>query len=290
MPFTKIPKFIQIETTIACNATCWFCPQKHATRKPMFMKERLWKKIIDETRNLNMVYRPFILNEPFVDKRMEKVIAYIKEDKTAKVEFNSNAEALTPKRTDAIIELGVDIMRFSVDGLYKNTFDEARGISYDKVYENVRYFLDQANKSKKNIITEVRMIQLPGTEFEQKEFKKYWEAYNPTSVIFTPLYRYPWEGQEDSVQKPCLKILDQMFFYVDGRATLCCWDSKERQIVGDISKESVMEIWNGEIMQKCRNLLNRGKRDQIHLCSRCDAYENVSFNAYLDEKKSSASV
>ena len=49
MPFTKIPKIIQIETTIACNATCWFCPQKHATRKPMFMEEKNWKKIIDET-------------------------------------------------------------------------------------------------------------------------------------------------------------------------------------------------------------------------------------------------
>ena len=76
MPFAKTPKIIQIETTIACNATCWFCPQKHATRKPMFMEEKNWKKIIDETRDLGMIYRPFILNEPFVDKRMEKIIEY----------------------------------------------------------------------------------------------------------------------------------------------------------------------------------------------------------------------
>ena len=72
-----------------------------------------------------------------------------------------------------------------------------------------------------------------------------------------------------------------MFFYVDGRATLCCWDSKERQIVGDISTQSVMEIWDSEIMKKCRNLLDQGKRDDINLCSRCDAYENLSFDQYL---------
>jgi len=281
MPFAKTPKIIQIETTIACNATCWFCPQKHATRKPMFMEEKNWKKIIDETRDLGMIYRPFILNEPFVDKRMEKIIEYIKEDKTAKVEFNTNGEPLTPKRTDKFIELGVDIMRFSIDGFYKSTFNEARGISYDKVYSNVKYFLDQSNQSNKKILTEVRMIKLPGTDKEQIEFKNYWEQFNPNEIVFTDLYRYPWEGQESSIQKPCLKILDQMFFYVDGRATLCCWDSKERQIVGDISTQSVMEIWDSEIMKKCRNLLDQGKRDEINLCSRCDAYENLSFDQYL---------
>ena len=71
-----------------------------------------------------------------------------------------------------------------------------------------------------------------------------------------------------------------MFFYVDGRATLCCWDTKERQIVGDIKTESVMKIWESEIMKKCRNLLEQGKREEINLCSRCDAYEHTDFTKY----------
>lgn len=279
--YPKVPKIIQIETTIACNATCWFCPQKHATRRPMFMKEEVWKKIIDDTRDLGITYRPFILNEPFVDKRMANIIRYIKEDPTASVEFNTNGEPLTPKRTDEIIEAGVDLVRFSVDGFKRETFDEARGISYDKVYANVEYFIKAAHSADREIQTEVRMIKLPGTTEEQKEFYKYWQTYNPTSIIFTDLYRYPWEGQTESLNLPCIKILDEMFFYVDGRATLCCWDSKERQIVGDVTKEHVLDIWNGEVLNHCRALLDEGRREEILLCSRCDAFKNFDFEAFL---------
>ncbi|MBF0280295.1 MAG: radical SAM protein [SAR324 cluster bacterium] len=282
--YEKTPKYIQIETTISCNATCWFCPQKHATRRPMFMEEKVWKKIIDETRGLGVIYRPFILNEPFVDRRMAKIIRYIKEDATASVEFNTNGEALIPKRTDEIIEAGVDIVRFSVDGIDRKTFDEARGISYDKVYANVEYFIKAANESEREIQTEVRMIKFPGTEEEQKAFENYWKVRKPTSILFTELYRYPWEGQTEALNLPCLKILDEMYFYVDGRATLCCWDSKERQIVGDVKTEHVLDIWNGKIMKHCRELLDEGKRAEINLCSRCDAYEHFDFDRYFAEQ------
>ena len=280
IPYSKIPKYVQIETTILCDATCWFCPQKDATRQPNFMEDWVWKKIIDETRDMSVIYRPFILNEPFVDKRMVDVVEYIKQDSTAVVEFNTNGHPMTPKISDSMIELDVDLIRFSVDGYYKETFNEARGISYDKVYENVKYFLNEVNRLGKDIKTEIRMIKLPNTEKEQIKFKEYWEQYNPSEIIFTDLYKYPWEGQEKSIKKPCLKIIDEMFFYVDGRATLCCWDTNERQIVGDVKTESVMEIWESEIMKECRNLLEQVKREEINLCSRCDAYEHIDFTEY----------
>lgn len=279
--YAKKPQVIQIETTIACNATCWFCPQKYATRRPMFMEEWVWKKIIDESREMGIIYRPFILNEPFVDKRMVDIIRYIKQDKTAIVEFNTNGEPLLPKRADEIIEAGVDAVRFSVDGIRRETFNEARGISYDKVYANVEYFLKAARSASRPITTEVRMIKFPGTEAEQKEFVAFWEERKPTQIILTDLYRYPWEGQTEVVHKPCLKIIDQMFFYVDGRATLCCWDSKERQIVGDVKTENVLDIWNGEVLNQCREALDQGRREDIHLCSRCDAYKDFDFEAWF---------
>ncbi len=51
----------------------------------------------------------------------------------------------------------------------------------------------------------------------------------------------------------------------------------ERGLVGDVKTQSVLEIWNGPVMKAMRELLNRGRRDLIHLCSRCDAYADVKF-------------
>ncbi len=250
------------------------------------MEESVWKKIIDDTRDLGIVYRPFLLNEPFVDKRIPEIVRYIKQDPTAKVEFNSNGEALTPRKADEIIEAGVDLVRFSVDGIKKETFDESRGISYEKVYANVEYFIKAAKSADRDIHTAVRMIQFPGTEEEQKDFKKYWEAFNPSAVDFTQLYSYPWEDQTESICKPCIKIINEMFFFVNGQATLCCWDTEERGVIGDVNSQSVLDIWNGENMNYCRELLDKGKRSEIHLCSRCDAYKNLDFEAFFKKLES----
>ncbi len=282
--YDKVPRYIEIETTIVCNAHCWFCPQNNTLRQPSYMDERVWwKKIVDDTRGLGITYRPFLLNEPFMDRRMPAISRYIKADPTAKLEFNTNGEALTPKVADQMIDLGVDVMRFSIDGYQRDTFDESRGISYDKVYANVEHFIRAARESGKPIHTEVRMIRLPGTEAEQEEFRKYWEDRHPDSVVFTKLYRYPWEGQTEAVDLPCLKIADEMFFYVSGEATLCCWDSKNRAVIGDVRREHVLDIWNGEVMRRHRDLLDAGRRGEIHLCSRCDAYTGVDWSLWWQE-------
>ncbi len=278
--YKPVPTYVEIETTIMCNASCWFCPQKNSLRTPKYMEDKVWKKIIDDTRNIGAIYRPFLLNEPFADKRMTEIVSYIKQDPTAKVEFNTNASMLTPKVSDQLIALGVDVMRFSIDGFYRETFDESRGISYDKVYKHVAYFLQQCKKSKRDIATEVRMIKLPNTENEQIKFKEYWEKHQPDNIIFTDLYSYPWEEQSGPTNLPCLKIEKELFFYVDGTATLCCWDSIGRQIIGDIKTENALDIWNGVEMNRCRNLLDKGEREKLNLCSRCDAYTGTDFSEW----------
>ncbi|MDH5378054.1 MAG: radical SAM protein [Gammaproteobacteria bacterium] len=288
--YAKTPKYVEIETTIMCNAKCWFCPQKNTLRQPKYMEDWLWKKIIDDTRDIGAIYRPFLLNEPFADKRMPEIVRYMKKDPTAQVEFNTNGSMLTQKVADQILDSGVNVMRFSIDGFRKETFDESRGISYDKVYKHVRYFLEQVKSSGAPIHTEVRMIKLPGTEEEQKEFKAYWEQYSPDNIVFTSLYSYPWEGQTESTNLPCVKVKDEMFFYVDGTCTLCCWDSIGRQIVGDAKTENVLDIWNGQEMARCRELLDAGRRDQLELCKRCDAYAHYDFSNWegFDAKAAAA--
>ncbi len=274
--YKNAPEYIQIETTIVCNANCDFCTQKKVTRRPVLMEEKVWKKIIDDTRGLGITYRPFLLNEPFADNRMLDVCRYIKQDKTAKLEFNTNGSLLTPEKTDELLKIGVDIMRFSIDGFYEEKYNERRrGLDFKTVVKNTEYFCNSAKG--KNILTDVRMIAFPGSEDEQKLFRDKWEKI-ADKVEVTSLYRYPWEGQTEPVLKPCLKVRKEMFFYVDGTATLCCWDTNERAIMGDVKTQKALDIWNGDLIKKHRALLDNGERDKINLCSRCDAYKDAKFD------------
>ena len=285
MPLADQPRFIQLETVTKCNARCEFCPQHEIVRDPSRMPTDTWQKIVDDTRGLGITYRPFLTNEPFVDNRMPEIVRYIKQnDSTAHVEFNTNGELVTEKLAIELLEAGVDIMRFSIDGLSRETYEPSRvGINYDKVMERTQRFLQLWDEGgyRDKVFTEVRMIRVPENTHEVQAYEEFWGP-KCSEVLVTELYQWPWTGQkrEDVVMKPCLKVLDELFFYSNGNATICCWDVHERAVIGNVLDQSVQDIWDSYAAHCLRDLLNDGRRDLIHLCSRCNAYEGYDFSRF----------
>ena len=276
------PRYIQIETILGCDAECPFCPQKTIDRTPVVMSEATWKKIIDDTRGLGITYRPFLQNEALIDKRLAAIVKYIKEDPTARAEINTNGSLLDAKRGAALIEAGIDLVRFSIDAFSSETFAACRvGLDYRNVVDNVNRFVEAAAETRGKVVTEVRMIDLASSRHEQRDFIDYWSARADRALI-VPLYRWPWDEGVEMVRKPCLKMREEMFFYTDGRAVLCCWDIAARAVIGDVTKESVLEIWNGAVRREYAAFLSRGEREKILLCSRCDAYRDRHFDGFED--------
>lgn len=274
----SFPKYIQIETSIVCNSNCIFCPHKEMERGPDYMEDYIWRKIIDESRGREVVYRPFMINEPFVDLRMPEIIRYIKKDPTAKVEFNSNGNFHPKFNITAALEAGIDCIRFSIDGFKEATFKKTgRGGKLERIVSNVLGFIEERNRLKSSCHVEVRMIDMDITRPEQNDFLEFWRQYADEATI-TQLYDWPWTVQTGCLYAPCPKIKNEMFFMSDGRAVLCCWDAFARGIIGDVNTQSVEEIWLGNINQKFRQLLDKGERDKILLCSRCDAFKNYNFS------------
>jgi cyclic pyranopterin phosphate synthase len=285
MPYADRPRYIQLETVTKCNAKCPFCPQNEIVRDPARMPEATWKKIVDDTRGWGLIYRPFLTNEPFVDKRQPEIVRYIKQnDPTAKVEFNTNGELMTEKLAVELLEAGVDIMRFSIDGFSPATYEPSRvGIKYETVLERTTRFLELWDEGgfRDKVFTEVRMIEVPENRHEIEAYRDYWGP-RCSEVLVTQMYQWPWTGQkpEDVVLKPCLKVLDELFFYTDGNATICCWDVHEKAVIGNVLEQTVQEIWESYAASCLRAVLNDGRRDLIHLCSRCNAYQDYDFSRF----------
>ena len=237
-------------------------------------------KIIDETRGLGITYRPFLINEPLSDKRMGKIMEYIRKDDTARVEINTNGELMTEEMAHAILDAGIDVIRFSIDGFSEKSFSVARvGVDFERTVDRTLKFLKLAKRKGGAKRIEIRMIAMDVNKHEHEAYKKFWSDAGGIPII-TSLYRWPWEPGVTSVPLPCVKVLREMFFYVNGKATLCCWDSHERAVIGDVSKQHVLDIWRGAINQRYRALLAQGRRDEILLCSRCEAFKDRHFEGF----------
>jgi len=274
------PRFVQIETTLACNAECPFCTHATLTRKPRRMHEDVWKKIIDETSGLGITYRPFLINEPLSDMRLGEIMRHIRRDDTARIELNTNGELMKETRAREILDAGIDTIRFSIDGFSEETFSTSRvGLDYNLTVERTLGFIELAKKIGGAGKIEVRMIGLESSKHERQPFLDFWTKAGAEAMI-TDLYVWPWEPEVQPVQLPCKKVLQEMFFYVNGKATLCCWDSHERGVVGDVTREHVLDIWNGAVNTHYRELLAQGRRSEILLCSKCEAYKGHHFEGF----------
>jgi len=276
------PRYIQLETILGCDADCPFCPQKKIDRKPVIMPDSIWKKIVEDTRGLGITYRPFLQNEALLDKRLPQIVAYIKEDQTARAEINTNGSLLDERRSTLLIEAGIDLVRFSIDAFSPETFAMCRvGLDYQTVVDNINRFITLAGRQHGRVVTEVRMIDMDANRHEHEDFIDYWSERADRALI-VPLYHWPWDEGVEMVRKPCVKMREEMFFYSDGRAVLCCWDIAGRAVIGDVTKERVLDIWNGAVRRQCAEYLAHGEREKIPLCSRCDAYRDRHFDGFED--------
>jgi hypothetical protein len=179
-----------------------------------------------------------------------------------------------------ILDARIDVIRFSIDGFSEKSFSQSRvGVNYEKTVERTLKFIKFAKKNGGARRIEVRMIDMEINKSEQDAYKRFWADAGAVPII-TSFYRWPWEPGVERVNLPCLKVLREMFFYVNGKATLCCWDAHERAVIGDVTREHVLDIWNGAVNLYYRSLLAQGKRDQILLCSRCEAYKDRQFDGF----------
>jgi len=271
--YPPMPRVIQFETTTICGGNCPHCPQRSVKRAEPTMSIDLILKIIEGTKGTGTIYRPFIAGEPLADERMVDIVRMLKEDKTATVELHSNGLFLSSSTGMRLLDAGLDVMRLSIDGHWSETMEKARpGLDNRRVVRNAEQFLRYA-RDYPDVKVEVRMIaDYARDEEEKKLYRDHWEWRYGANVIFTSLYNWPWTGQAEHISASCPKINDEMFILCDGRVVLCCWDAQARAVIGDITNTSVLDVWNGKELARCRRLLDQGQRDQIELCSRCDAY------------------
>jgi len=94
-------------------------------------------------------------------------------------------------------------------------------------------------------------------------------------------YAHNWSGEfsagvEYSLTEPGERyhMCDHVYNYLavrwDGRVQGCCRDMLGNYVLGDLSRETLMDVWNGERMASLREALWNERYQEIELCRRCE--------------------
>jgi MoaA/NifB/PqqE/SkfB family radical SAM enzyme len=294
------PVRVQIQTIDRCNASCIMCPYSSRAKVSATntMDDALYIKILKDLRQAGSVRSIMLMlqNEPLLDARFSDRFRLVKEVLGRKVPIGTvtNGAPLTPSMIDWLSTSGIDLVHVSIDAIREDTYARIRqGLNYQRVVGNTISLAKRLGSGR----VSVRFLRQQDNEGEEQAFARFWRRQGINAVFMEPTNRAGslqsyerikkrharrWQKLIYPVLNQCIPAcplpFSNMSILSDGRVILCCNDWEPHDIVGDLSEQTVQEVWNGEKMNHYRQLLiTHLTKDSLVCadCSLCDHYWKI---------------
>jgi radical SAM protein with 4Fe4S-binding SPASM domain len=216
------------------------------------------------------------LGEPLLDPKIYQRIEYCERHNISTL-LSTNGTLLDEAAADRLLRSSIEHITLSFDGSTKESFEFYRkGARFEKVRDNFVRFarMKKERGSKMQIV--VQMVRMERNWNEVDDFTRFWTSIPGVDQVRikadeTNLMR-PDSGHEASEWKyPCLYLWrGPMYVKHNGDIYPCCQSYMlDGKPVGNVGRQSLAEIWNGEPMQVMRSMHSRGRAGEIDICSRC---------------------
>ena len=133
------PLKVQWDILWRCNSKCITCDRWQEIEGRTIMPMDREKKLLSELASLRTFSVAFSGGEPFLRKDIFELIRYAK-DVGLTTSINSNALLVKGPVADKIIDSGLDMIYFSLDGATEETNDYIRGVpgGFEKTFEAIK--------------------------------------------------------------------------------------------------------------------------------------------------------
>ena len=305
------PQSLVVEPTLLCNLKCLTCDAelRERTREQMTLAQ--FEHIIGQfpylqRLNIQGVGEP-IMNPAFFD--MVKAA----KSRGIYVYFNTNGTLLNQKRVERLVDAEPDLVRISVDGADRDTYEHFRvGARFDEVMENIRRVASSVTERttvgiwflamKENLHQLPLMPELArsvgvGNLFVQTLHSWGREELAQNVVGKMGISREKFLSMIDETRKKALEnnvvlnLVSDMFgqqekrlcpwpwfstyVTVEGHITPCCVQGANPEVIkfGNIHEESFKEIWNNKKYQAFRRALKSDRPPRI--CIGCPSFHST---------------
>ncbi len=273
------PLEMALELTNHCNLRCVMCPVPQMKRKRGYMEKEIFKKtVIELSKESGFLFLPQGFGEPLLHKEYYQLIGFAHDAGICPILVLSNGLRFEEEASYELMDL-VDAIVITIDGTTAETYESVRvNSSFKIVMENIHRFL-KIRGSKKTPRLVLRIIRMKATEAEIEDFRSQWSAKIGAGDIIQVADYNDWAGNvqdmainknsRQKVHRPCRMLWKNLTVYFDGRVSPCCYDSEGALVIGDVSRESLKDIWNSPRLRRLRDIHLKHEFSKIPLCSRC---------------------
>lgn len=285
------PASVQIQTIDRCNASCVMCPYSSSgkTAAANSMDDGLYRRILDEIREAGGVRSIMLMlqNEPLLDRKFADRVRVARQllGRGVRIGTVTNGAPLTAAAIEELAASGIDHVSVSIDAVREQTYARIRpGLDFRRIVANTVSLIGRLGPRR----VSVKFLRQRDNEGEENAFASYWRRQG-VRVVFSQLTnragslesyeriknRRPeaWKRLVHPVMSrlipACPLPFTSMNVLWDGRVITCCNDWGPRDTVGDLSRQTLRQVWKGDKINRYRHLLWTGQTAESPVCADC---------------------
>lgn len=262
----SFPREIFIDLTSFCNHSCVFC-SNHKVKNKHTMHPDMVRRVLKEAyecgvRDIGI----YATGESFLVKELPD---YIKEAKKIGFEYvfiTTNGSLVTPERAKAVLDAGLDSIKFSINAGSRESYRKVHGKDdFDTVLNNLKWVSNYRKQSGLQYRIYVTMVYTNITKNEHDLLRNlvlpYIDEWDPH--LLTNQCGNMYENNEiGEIEKNnvrgrvksdvCFQPFKGFTVTPEGYITACVLDYQRDLIVADLNKETMKAAWTNDIYKKFR--------------------------------------
>lgn len=293
---TQYPWLCYISITNHCNNRCQVCAYSQTMRKDKgILTPETFNQILQQLpQEIKKVYL-IKQGEPFLNKHLETFVTQLKNQRPdIHVSLHTNGITAQKERVEKTLPL-MDSFGVSISAITPETYRTVHQTDkFTQVQKNLKgiceillsmgkeksphVFIDYVRQAANAHESEADVVEYYKTHFKGLSSVDFHSIYNFQGVIEegdldiynrVPLDKFPL----------CVFPWSSITFCYDGKVSYCFEEPRENRFLGDITRQSFEEIWNGNEYRKFRERMASMKYDELEadgiFCRKCSWLWNM---------------
>lgn len=279
LELTEAPLHVDIELTNVCDIQCAMCERRLMKRPLGNMSMEMFRQIVAECAVMGVdSVKLNLWGESVLHKKLPEMIQYAKENSRLILQFNTNANRMTPEISEALVRSGLDKLTMSLDGVSKETYEKVRcGSNFERVVRNVNALLEAKKKAAAALpLVTLQIIRMDITAKEIDPFVETWkdrvDYVSVTNIGATTadsaVLSHSLREEKRKTFRPCQQLWQRLSVLWDGTVTVCCNDFDGFLAIGKVGQTPLAELWRGEKLTALRERHKKLKFGNL-ICESC---------------------
>ena len=267
----------------------------------------LFHRILDQVKEHAHTMQFYFQGEPLLNKQLPEMITMAHQVGLYTI-VSTNAQALNRSTAEALVKSGLNRIIVSIDGFSEKSYAAYRiGGSLHKALEGLQHLANAKAEFHSRIRIELQVLRLRSNEHEWDWIKKNYKSLGATHLVFktAQLYNFehghplmPTDERYSRYRKtadgtyvhkkssclsplalsphrlialqPCLRLWSGCVITTSGEILPCCYDKDHRHAYGNITQQSLAEIYHSAKANALRRHVLRHPDKPLEMCKNCN--------------------